>query len=132
MENLKKQATELKKCIAENGTLKKKLCYYKAKTRNLEADKAKKKKKNESDPSFLLKLDLKEQVKFLENEKLLLKEQLDNFQNNKVQLFKKGQYSNSARAAYQDLISFAGVSANKVDKVVDIVLTQSSQGVVTI
>ena len=34
------------------------------------------------------------------------------------------QYSNSIRAAYQGLISFAGVSANKVDKVVDVVLTQ--------
>ena len=54
----------------------------------------------------------------------MLKEQLDNFKNNKIQLFKKGQYSNITRAAYQDLISFAGVSANKVDKVVDIVLTQ--------
>ena len=88
----------------------------------MEADKA---KNIESDPSLLLKFeDLKEQVKFLENEKLLLKEQLDNFKSNKIQLFKKGQYSNSTRAAYQDLISFAGVSANKVNKVVDIVLTQ--------
>ena len=61
---------------------KKKLCYYKAKTRKLEADKA---KNIESDPSLLLKLeDLKEQVKFLENE-LLLKEQLDNFKSNKIQ-----------------------------------------------
>ena len=82
-----------------------------------------KKKKNEYDPSFLLKLeDLKEQVKFLEN-----KEQLDNFKNNKIQLFKKGQYSNSIHAAYQDLISFAGVNANKVDKVVDISLTQITE-----
>ena len=60
---------------------KKKVCYYKAKTRKLEADKA---KNIESDPSLLLKLeDLKEQVKFLENEKLLLKEQLDNFKSSK-------------------------------------------------
>ena len=101
---------------------KKKLCYYKAKTRKLDADKA---KNTESDPSLLLKLeDLKEQAKFLENEKLFLKEQLDNFKSNKIQLFKKGQYSNSTSTAYQDLISYAGVSANKVDKVVDIVLTQ--------
>ena len=34
------------------------------------------------------------------------------------------QYSNSTRAAYQNLISYAGVSANKVDKVVDIILTE--------
>ena len=47
---------------------------HKAKIRKLEADKG---KKNEFNPSFLLKFeDLKEQVKFLENEKLLLKEQL--------------------------------------------------------
>ena len=88
----------------------------------MEADKV---KKNEPDPSCLLKLeDLKEQVKFFENENLLLKEQLDNFKNNKINLFKKGQYSNSTRAAYQDLINFASVSANKVEKVFDIVLTQ--------
>ena len=51
LENLKEQATRLQKCIAENRTLKK-LYYYKAKTRKLEADKA---KKIESDPSLLLK-----------------------------------------------------------------------------
>ena len=56
----------------------------------------------------------------------MLKEQLNNVKNNKIHLFKKCQYSNSTRAAYQDLISFAGVSANKVQKVVDIVLTQIS------
>ena len=61
----------------------------------MEADKAKKKKK-EYYPSFLLKFEnLKEQVKILENEKLLLKEQLDNFKNNKIQLYKKTQYSSS-------------------------------------
>ena len=71
------------------------LIIYKVKTRKLEAAKAKKKKKNEYYPPFLLKLeDLKEQVKFLEN-----KEQLDNFKNNKIQLFKKGQYRNSTHAA---------------------------------
>ena len=59
-----------------------------------------KKKENEYDPPFLLKLEhLKEQVEFFQNEILLLKEQLDNFKNNKIQLFKKGQYSNSTRAA---------------------------------
>ena len=59
-----------------------------------------KQKKNEYDSSFLLKFeDLKEQVKFLENEKLLLKEQLDNFKNKKIHLFKKGQYRNSTYAA---------------------------------
>ena len=85
------------------------------------------KQKNEYDPSFLLNLeDLKEQVKFLENGKLLLKEQVDNFRNNKIHLFKKSQYSNSTCAAYQDLFSFADVSANKVEKVVDIVLTQTA------
>ena len=73
---------------------------------------------------MLLKLDvLKEQVNFLEDEKLLLKEQLDNFNSNKMPLFKNGQYKNSSCAVYQDLLSYAGVSANKADKV-DIALTQ--------
>ena len=98
----------------------------KKKKKKLDAnEKEKKKKKSELDPSFSVILeDLKEQAKFLENKKLLQKEQLINFKNHKIHLFKKGQYSNSTRAAYQDLISFAGVSANKVEKVVDIVLTQ--------
>ena len=53
--------------------------------------KKKRKKKQKNDPSLLLIVeDLKEQVKFLENEKLLLKEQLGNFKNNKIHLFKKG------------------------------------------
>ena len=56
----------------------------------------------------------------------MLKKQLDNFKNNKIQLFKKGQFSNSTHAAYQDLINFAGVSAKKVEKVVDIVLKHNA------
>ena len=69
------------------------------KTRKLEAD-DKAKKKKEYDPLFLLKFeDSKEQVKFPENEKLLLKQQLDNFKNKKIHLFKKGQYRNSTYAA---------------------------------
>ena len=52
----------------------------------------------------------------------MLKEQLYNFKNNKIHLIKKDQYSNSKCAAYQDLVSFAGISA-KVEKVV-IVFTQ--------
>ena len=66
----------------------------------------------------------KKQVNFFENEKLLSKEQQDNFKSNKIQLFKKGQHSNSTHTADQNLISNAGVSANKVDKVIHILLTQ--------
>ena len=87
LEKHKEQATRLQKSAAENGTLEKH-CYYKARTRKLEANKA---KKIESFPSLLLKLkDLREQLKFLEKEKLLLKEQLHNFKSTKIQLFKKG------------------------------------------
>ena len=97
LEILKEKATKLQKSAAENGTLEKH-CYYKARTRKLEAKKAK--KKNDSFPSLLLKLeDLREQLKFLEKEKLLLKEQLDNFKSTKIELFKKIQYSNNTRAA---------------------------------
>ena len=41
LENFKKHATRLQKCIADNGTLKK-LYYYKVRTGKLEADKVKK------------------------------------------------------------------------------------------
>ena len=97
MENLKEKATKLQKSAAENGTLEKH-CYYKARTRKLEANKAK--KKTDSFPSLLLKLEgLREQLKFLEMEKLLLKEQLDNFKSTTIELFKKIQDSNNTRAA---------------------------------
>ena len=43
LEILKEKATKLQKSAAENGTLEKH-CYYKARTRKLEAKKAKKKK----------------------------------------------------------------------------------------
>ena len=123
LENLKEEATMLQKCIVENGTLKN---AFLLQIKKLESWKLIK-QKNEYDPSFLLNLEaLKEQVKFLENGKLLLKEQVDNFRNNKTHLFKKSQYSNSTCAAYQDLISFADISANKVEKVLDIVLTQTA------
>ena len=66
----------------------------------LESWKLIKQKKIESFPPLLLKLeDLREQLKFLEKEKLLLKEQLDNFKSTKIELFKKIQYSNNTRAA---------------------------------
>ena len=93
VQNFQEQATRLQKSIADNGTLKKASLLQ---SRNQKVGKFLKKKKIQSDPSLLLKLeDLKEQVKFFENEKLLLKVQLDNFQSNK-----KGQYSNSTRVMH--------------------------------
>ena len=81
---------------------KNKLSYYKVETRKLGDDKVKKKKKNyEYDIwSFILTEleDLREQFNFLGNDKLLLKEQLDNFKSNKIQLFKKGQFCNGTCA----------------------------------
>ena len=93
VQNFQEQATRLQKSIVDNGTLKKASLLQ---SRNQKVGKFLKQKKIQSDPSLLLKLeDLKEQVKFFENEKLLLKVQLDNFQSNK-----KGQYSNSTRVMH--------------------------------
>ena len=93
VQNFQEQATRLQKSIADNGTLQKASLLQ---SRNQKVGKFLKQKKIQSDPSLLLKLeDLKEQVKFFENEKLLLKVQLDNFQSNK-----KGQYSNSTRVMH--------------------------------
>ena len=60
----------------------------------------------------------------MENEQSLLKEKIDDFENKKLNLFQKGQYSNQVRAAYEDLISDGCVSANKIEKVVNIALTK--------
>ena len=102
LENFKEQATRLEKCIVENGTLKISFLITKLKLESWEMIKwKKKKKKNEYDIwSFILTEleDLREQFNFLGNDKLLLKEQLDNFKSNKIQLFKKGQFCNGTCA----------------------------------
>ena len=63
-------------------------------------------------------------MQYMRNEKSSLKEKIDDFENKKLNFFQKEHYSNQVRAAYQDLISDGGVSANKIEKVVNIVLTK--------
>ena len=43
---------------------------------------------------------------------------------NRLTLFKKGHYINNVRAAYEDLLCIGGASANKIEKVVHIVLNK--------
>ena len=82
-----------------------------SKTRNRSSEKHIKEKL-----SFKIK-ELEQVIKYMENEKSLLKEKIDDFENKKLNLFQKGQYSNQVRAGYQALISDGGVSANKIEKV---------------
>ena len=48
--------------------------------------------------------DLHDQIKCLKNEKLELSDNMHDFENNCLMLFKKGQYWNDIRSAYEDLL----------------------------
>ena len=68
--------------------------------------------------------ELEQVIKYRGNKKSLLKEKIDYFEHKKLNLFQKGKYSTQARAAYQGLIFDGGVSANKIEKEVNFVLTK--------
>ena len=65
---------------------------------------------------------LKEHVKYLENEKLTVEEELqDLLQNNDVKVFHKGRYNSDIRAVYEDLLCM-GVGTSKVKEVIRTIL----------
>ena len=68
--------------------------------------------------------ELDQVIKCMENENSFLKEKTNDLENKQLTLFQKGQYCNKAREAYQDLVFDGGVSANKVEEVVNTVLTK--------
>ena len=99
---LKNKQQGCKNCIVENRTLKKRLCYYKARTRKLEADKAKK----NWVWSFILNWINLKTIKI------------------KNSVIEEGPKQKHLICCIPRLISYAGGSANKIDKVASIVLTQ--------
>ena len=119
--NLVEVQDQFQKYKKENENLRKKISYWKNRTLKLENQSSEKHIKE----IMSLKIkELEQVIKYMENEKCLLKEKIVDHENKKLTLFQKGQYSNNVRAAYQDLVSDGGVSANKVEKVVNIVLTK--------
>ena len=116
--NLVEVQDQFEKYKKENENLRKKVSYWKNRTLKLENRSSEKHIKDKV--SFKIK-ELEQVIKYMENEKSLLKEKIDDFENKKLNLFQKGQYSNQVRAAYQDLISDGSISANKIEKVVNIV-----------
>ena len=115
------QFQEYRKEKKENEKLRKKVSYWKNRTLKLENRSSEKHIKEKL--SFQTK-ELEQVIKYMDNEKSLLKEKIDDFENKKLDLFQKEQYSNQVRAAYQDLTFDGGVSANNIEKVVNIVLTK--------
>ena len=121
--NLVEVQDQFQKYKKENKNLRKKVSYWKNRTLKLENQCSEKHSSIKEKLSFKIK-ELEQITKCMENEKNLLKEKTDDFENKKLNLFQKGQYSKEVRTLYQDLISDGRVSANKMEKVVDIVLTK--------
>ena len=68
--------------------------------------------------------ELNEQIVFLQNEKLMLEEQLDEFMSKKVSFFRNGKYDDCIRMLYQDLMCTAGLSARNVQHAIEVVLKE--------
>ena len=56
--------------------------------------------------------DFHNQIKCLKNEKLELSDKVHDFENNYLMLFKKGQYWNDVRSAYEDLLCTGSVNVS--------------------
>ena len=119
--NLLEVQDQFRKYKKENENLRKKISYWKNRTLKLENQSS---EKHIKEITSLKIKELKQVIKYMESEKCLLKEKIVDYENKKLTIFQKGQYSNKVRAAYQDLVSDGGVNANKVEKVVNIVLTK--------
>ena len=111
--NLVEVQDQFQKYKKENKNLRKKVSYWKNRTLKLENQCSEKHSSIKEKLSFKIK-ELEQITKCMENEKNLLKEKTDDFENKKL----------NVRTLYQDLISDGRVSANKMEKVVDIVLTK--------
>ena len=68
--------------------------------------------------------ELNEQIVFLQNEKLMLEEQLDEFMSKKVSFCHNGKYDDCIRMLYQDLMCTAGLSARNVQHAIEVVLKE--------
>ena len=56
--------------------------------------------------------DLHDQIKCLKNEKLKLSDKVYDFENDCLMLFKKGQYWNDIRSAYEDLLCIGSLNVS--------------------
>ena len=114
--NHKELEKKLSQCLAESSRLKKKALYWSTKCKKLETNQG---------AVLLTKMkDLQDKIKCLENEKLELLDKVQDFEKNRLTLFRKGHYTNNVKAAYEDLLCIGGASANKIEKVVHIVLNK--------
>ena len=56
--------------------------------------------------------DLHDQINCLKNKKLELRDKVHDFENDCLMLFKKGQYWNDIRSAYEDLLCIGSVNVS--------------------
>ena len=87
---LEKKSSE---CLAENSRLKQKIWYWSTKYKKFETN---------QDAVLSTKMKgLQDHITCLENEKLELLDKVQDFEKNCLSLFKKVQYANNVRAAYE-------------------------------
>ena len=67
---------------------------------------------------------LNEQRAFLQSEKLMLEEQLEEFMSKNVSFFHNGKYDDCIHMVYQDLMCTAGLSARNVQHATEVVLKE--------
>ena len=67
---------------------------------------------------------LNEQRAFLQSEKLMLEEQLEEFMSKNVSFFHNGKYDDCIHMVYQDLMCTAGLSARNVQHAIEVVLKE--------
>ena len=66
-------------------------------------------------------VDLKDQIAFLENEKLLLEEKIESFMKKTISVYSKGCYNDNIRMVYEDLLCM-GLSSRNIENVIKLSL----------
>ena len=103
----------LDKALAEGVKYRKKASYFKRKYE--------KSNDSENDSVQSIIKDLNQQIRALENEKLMLNEKIDTFLSREICCFEKGRYKDVMRMVYEDILMM-GVSTRNVERVIRLVL----------
>ena len=109
----------LKKALKSNSRARKSLCVWKKKARALlfEQENAKEETVFQSYVQ-----DLKDQIEYLEDEKLKLEEKINSFlKDREVQVFQEGKYCDEVRQVYEDLLCY-GLGSRNIEPVIGTVL----------
>ena len=111
--------SKLKKVLKSNSRSRKSLCVWKKKARALLFEQ----ENSEEETVFQSYVqDLKDQIEYLEDEKLKLEEKINSFlKDREVQVFQEGKYCDEVRQVYEDLLCY-GLGSRNIEPVIRTVL----------